>query len=242
LPSQWHYTNGGTPLGPVSSERLRELAALGELTPADLVWKEGMTEWRRASSLQGLFPKPVVPPSTPPPLPLFERPLPPPVAGMATWLKAKAELCREEADGYLKASEARGGWVFALAKAVEPPYQVFQPWFGAGLWKQHLIRSYILMCPFAFLWTIRNPRSTWVLGKIRDIYGPPWTGDAKRLAVALVLIPVLFFGLWLFLLLAIFAVVGPPMCVLNIFVMGGLMAWNSVKYVHNLGARERDKW
>jgi len=56
--------------GPVPSQRLKELAASGELSPNDLVWKEGLAEWKPASTLKGLFPET----SGPPPLPIEPPP------------------------------------------------------------------------------------------------------------------------------------------------------------------------
>jgi antitoxin component YwqK of YwqJK toxin-antitoxin module len=42
--------------GPVSGQQLKELAATGQLAPADLVWKEGMAQWLPASRINGLLP------------------------------------------------------------------------------------------------------------------------------------------------------------------------------------------
>src|SRR5436309_2580781 len=47
---------------------LMGLAEAGTLRPDDLVWRAGMPGWVAASTVQGLFPPPVVPPM-PPPLP-----------------------------------------------------------------------------------------------------------------------------------------------------------------------------
>jgi GYF domain 2 len=69
MSSQWHYSKDGSQHGPVTSQRLKELAASGELAPNDLVWKEGLADWRPAMSLKGLFSEPVAKPSGPPPLP-----------------------------------------------------------------------------------------------------------------------------------------------------------------------------
>lgn len=65
MPEQWYYAKGDDKRGPVSVGQLKELAANGELTPSDLVWRDGMAEWTPASSTQGLFPEQ----SMPPPLP-----------------------------------------------------------------------------------------------------------------------------------------------------------------------------
>lgn len=56
MASQWYYTKSGQRQGPVGSEKLKELAASGQLAPTDLAWKEGMTQWAEASKIKGLFP------------------------------------------------------------------------------------------------------------------------------------------------------------------------------------------
>ncbi len=51
----WHYARNGVKFGPVTSTELKRLASSGNLSPGDLVWKDGMKEWRPASEIQGLF-------------------------------------------------------------------------------------------------------------------------------------------------------------------------------------------
>lgn len=58
----------GQRFGPVSSEQLKKLAVSGDIQPTDLVWTEGVTEWKPASRINGLFPD-NPPTSEPPPLP-----------------------------------------------------------------------------------------------------------------------------------------------------------------------------
>jgi len=55
MATEWYYTRGTEQMGPVSSEELKQLAASGELGPDDLVWKEGMEDWRPAGQLKGLL-------------------------------------------------------------------------------------------------------------------------------------------------------------------------------------------
>lgn len=55
MAAQYHYSHNGESLGPVSVEQLRQLAASGQLTPSDLVWREGLAEWVPAGRLKGLF-------------------------------------------------------------------------------------------------------------------------------------------------------------------------------------------
>lgn len=73
----WHYTHEGERVGPVSFSTLRIKAGEGALHPRlDMVWTQGMAEWKPAGEVDGLFerkviveeqPAPVAPdPYTPP--------------------------------------------------------------------------------------------------------------------------------------------------------------------------------
>jgi len=65
MSQEWWYATGDQKHGPITSEQLKTLARSGELMPSDLVWTEGMTDWRQASSVKGLMPPKE---SAPPPL------------------------------------------------------------------------------------------------------------------------------------------------------------------------------
>src|SRR2546427_702538 len=52
---QWHYTRGDKQAGPVSWTDLMHLAASRQLSPADMVWKEGMPNWLPAEKVKNLF-------------------------------------------------------------------------------------------------------------------------------------------------------------------------------------------
>lgn len=54
----WYYTSEGKQMDPVSMKELRRLVGEGTLKPTDMVWKDGMPRWIRASSLKELFPDP----------------------------------------------------------------------------------------------------------------------------------------------------------------------------------------
>ncbi|MBS0458383.1 MAG: DUF4339 domain-containing protein [Proteobacteria bacterium] len=56
MDEQWFYSRQGNQTGPVSMEKLRELAAAGQLSPDDMVWREGMPEWIAARTLSSVFP------------------------------------------------------------------------------------------------------------------------------------------------------------------------------------------
>ena len=58
---QWFYTRGGQQAGPVSLDQLRQMAASGQITPADLVWREGMANWQPMSSMPELGGAPAAP-------------------------------------------------------------------------------------------------------------------------------------------------------------------------------------
>jgi hypothetical protein len=68
MAAEWHYSKDGKKTGPISAQELKSLADSGGLLPTDLVWKEGMSEWKQAGSINGLFlagQRPKVPPASP---------------------------------------------------------------------------------------------------------------------------------------------------------------------------------
>jgi hypothetical protein len=57
MANEWRFTQNGQPAAsPVSWGRLKQLAAGGQLQPADMVWQDGMTGWVPAGSIKGLCP------------------------------------------------------------------------------------------------------------------------------------------------------------------------------------------
>ncbi|MBI3409238.1 MAG: DUF4339 domain-containing protein [Planctomycetes bacterium] len=48
MATQWYLTRDGQRMGPYSGEQLHEFADDGRLSPKDLVWCEGMTDWVEA--------------------------------------------------------------------------------------------------------------------------------------------------------------------------------------------------
>src|SRR5262245_3895037 len=53
--SRWYYARGGRSVGPVSLGELQRLAEDREITPADMVFREGSAGWVPASSVAELF-------------------------------------------------------------------------------------------------------------------------------------------------------------------------------------------
>src|SRR4051794_19263141 len=51
----WYYTSEGRQMEPVPLDELRQLVRAGGLKPTDMVWKEGMPRWVRASSAQEVY-------------------------------------------------------------------------------------------------------------------------------------------------------------------------------------------
>ena len=59
MATNWYYFRNAQQLGSVSSSKLKDLAATGELQPTDLIWRYGMDEWMPANTIKGLFPESV---------------------------------------------------------------------------------------------------------------------------------------------------------------------------------------
>jgi uncharacterized protein (TIGR03067 family) len=72
MANQWYYSKNGDKCGPVTSAELKALAGAGKLLPTDLVWKEGISSWKPAGKVNGLFP------AAPMAIPLFAA-APPPI-------------------------------------------------------------------------------------------------------------------------------------------------------------------
>ena len=52
----WYYLRDGGQVGPMAWADLWRCGQTGQLRPSDLVWRDGMPEWRTAASVPGLFP------------------------------------------------------------------------------------------------------------------------------------------------------------------------------------------
>lgn len=50
----WYFVKDGTQQGPVSDEQLRSMARDGSLRGEDLVWQEGMPDWKPAMEVLGM--------------------------------------------------------------------------------------------------------------------------------------------------------------------------------------------
>ena len=59
--SQWYYTRGGERQGPIERVELDSLVRGGGISPDDLVWCEGMADWKPAREVAELFAAPAAP-------------------------------------------------------------------------------------------------------------------------------------------------------------------------------------
>lgn len=134
MADEWHYSVQGNRSGPVGAAELKRLADSGRLSPADLVWKEGLQNWVPASNVKGLFPNR---PAGPPPLPGGGVPAP-----TADDLKPKVEAAaRATADAAkaaiktLAASKPIAGFHIQRAvlgaSAILGALTTFMPWLTA---------------------------------------------------------------------------------------------------------------
>jgi amino acid transporter len=55
MSNEWYYAKGNQQLGPVTAAQLKQLATSGQLSPEDLIWREGMANWESAGKVRGLF-------------------------------------------------------------------------------------------------------------------------------------------------------------------------------------------
>jgi uncharacterized membrane protein YhaH (DUF805 family) len=76
----WYYTREGKQNGPVTLAELKGFATAGTLNPRhDMVWQQGMTDWRPAGEVDGIFEKRVVAETSAPAAPAPSGPAQPAV-------------------------------------------------------------------------------------------------------------------------------------------------------------------
>lgn len=125
---QWYYTSNGERAGPVRAVELKALASSGGLGPDDMVWKEGMKDWIKASSVKGLIPTALQVATAPPPLlptanVSVSRPSPPTISGEVLRNKGISPLVAAAASflctplGHILLGQTRKG-VFILISGV----------------------------------------------------------------------------------------------------------------------------
>jgi hypothetical protein len=81
---EWYYAKNNRQEGPVSGATLKSMIVSGEIASADLVWREGMTDWRPAAEINDFESAGVVEPAgivAPPGGSQIPQALPPGVPG-----------------------------------------------------------------------------------------------------------------------------------------------------------------
>lgn len=99
----WYYLKDKKTLGPVGVAELKRLALDGTLLPGDLIRKDGMKDWARASSAKGLFdsaplspqPTPAHPPESVTTHPASETTAPIELTWNDHFLNGTKQLCDE---------------------------------------------------------------------------------------------------------------------------------------------------
>jgi hypothetical protein len=81
---QWYYARNDQQFGPVSAAELKQLADEGQLSPDDMLWREGMDQWATAINLRGLFSNDAQVPTAPA---VMSQPTPPPAQPGAAAVK-----------------------------------------------------------------------------------------------------------------------------------------------------------
>jgi len=79
MANQWHYKQHGQQIGPVTDQRLKQLADSGQLQPSDTVQRVGTDQWVAAGRLKGLFAVPVAVGTSTPRQPESNFDAPPPL-------------------------------------------------------------------------------------------------------------------------------------------------------------------
>jgi hypothetical protein len=88
---QWYYSKNGAQLGPIGSAEMQSKLVSGDISPADLVWREGMADWLPAGQVAELQAM-IAPPAE---RPAFE----PPVAPAVPYAAAQAPVHVVVTDG-----------------------------------------------------------------------------------------------------------------------------------------------
>jgi hypothetical protein len=118
---EWYVARPGQQqVGPVSAQQLKQMAASGQVSGSDLVWKQGMPQWVPASQIKGLVSDSIAP------MPRAPEPMPAPMA--------PAPMPADDFDGGGPAVDAypsRGGdpWFYRTIERYAPIFM----WLGLGL-------------------------------------------------------------------------------------------------------------
>ena len=105
MATEWFYARGDQKHGPVSSAELGQLARSGKLLRTDLIWKEGMSQWRPAGESAKLFEGVTIP--EPSPTNVASPPTESATAAFGDKAKAAAKWLGEKAKSAAQAAAAQ---------------------------------------------------------------------------------------------------------------------------------------
>ncbi len=154
MSEQWYYARDGQRHGPVPEEELRQLAAAGKVRPADLIWKEGMTEWVPARSVQRLFAEASSPgaAAVPPPLP---GPAPGQASKPGLMDKIKGQVERLKSQGERLKGRLQSDETKALVHKAKAKWQASSTPVKAGVAGGVAVGGFLLVllvCVLPFKW------------------------------------------------------------------------------------------
>ena len=183
----WYYARGGERRGPMSWDELRAAARAGSFGAEDLVWTPGYgAEWRRASTLDALFPPPKpaedAPPGTadreasaaPPP-----SPAPAPAADAAPRVRVRVFRDRSPFEPETpdhRAPDPRPSCLFSLRTALANTRVVLMRPFSLGRWLAFSVAVLLMLLGAQSEWslvpaaspTLRNAARSAGLGVVAE--------------------------------------------------------------------------
>lgn len=157
----WYVSRGTAKRGPLSEAEMLRLIEAGRILPTDMVWRSGMSEWRPAGEVGGLFqPPPNV--SASKSLPPLETPTLP--GAISARLQSVAPVAKPSMSfgGYLLAhwqgrlDLATSFWLnvvlVGLLFAIGVPYLVGAVWVSAPSVSGFLLLAAVLFYPAMVVW------------------------------------------------------------------------------------------
>jgi hypothetical protein len=172
MAAEWFVSRGGGPqTGPFENSQLKQMAASGQLTGNDLVWKQGMPGWVPASQIKGLIGGSVQRAADPMP-----APAPDPFGG-----GGGAQTFEEEPERRPRRSTSSNGepWYYTFIEK----YAFIFMWIGivfSGL-------TMLLIVIFTIIGMAQSSSMDTPMGKIPLPGGIPWWEGLLRILYGLIL-------------------------------------------------------
>lgn len=194
--NEWYYVQDRQKVGPVSKEELRSLFDQGTIAGADLVWTQGMSEWKPASQVQARFAAPLAAPAVAPPAspPASEG------GGMEPAIDMEAPAPSGEPAAVATAEPARGydvGEGLGIERKYAPTTEHEYAHFGLRL--VAIIIDYLIVVPLNFIIVLPGYFFVITMFSTTDEFGVPQmmpVGSALAMGLNLLsaVIPWLYFA------------------------------------------------